>query len=400
MPSSFLSFIFLIATFLGFLIFVALFFKNARQKHSSRLLAIYILTFSLFAAHNLLVVTGLLTQFPYAFRCTKALHYLPSVLLYLYVRATVKKEQTLQKRDYLLFLPTVLHFIELLPFYFTDKVTKQQQVAMFFEDMNSGLKNNEGFLPGYIHPILVFTLATACIYYSYQLIARSKKGLIDSGRLDISVYKWLNLFLAFNLLLYCTLGFHIYTAQFLRNYNVFLTNLIETSCLLIATGITLFFHPTILYGLPLEADKQNEENTQKLQAENANEKPEAKQVTIPPEKKQQYLQTIELKMNDLKPFLQPGFSLKDLNDITNIPYTYLSIIINQEYNLNFNEFVNKYRINYVKAILDSPESNLFTLEAISKKAGFSSRATFSRAFLKFECCSPKDYLKKVQNISL
>jgi AraC-like DNA-binding protein len=394
MAFSFLSFIFLIATFLGFLIFVALFFKNVRQKHSSRLLAIYILTFSLFAAHNLLVVTGLLTQYPYAFRCTKALHYLPSVLLYLYTRATVKNEQHLQKKDYLLFLPSVLHFIELLPFYFTDRVTKQQQVATFFKDMNSGLKNNEGFLPGYIHPILVFTLATACIYYSYQLIARSKKGEINGKQLDPLVYKWLNLFLAFNLLLCCTLGFHICTVQFLKNYNVFLINLVETSCLLITTGITLFFHPTILYGIPLDTKQHGEQNKQIEGREYINEKTEVKPVVIPPEKKQQYLQTIELKMNELKPFLQPGFSLKDLNDITNIPYTYLSIIINQEYNLNFNEFVNKYRINYVKAILDSPESNVFTLEAISKKAGFSSRATFSRAFLKFECCSPKDYLKK------
>lgn len=394
---SFLSFIFLIATFLGFLIFIALFFRNHSQKHSSKLLAIYILTFSLFAAHNLLVVTGLLTQFPYAFRCTKALHYLPGVFIYLYVRATVKKETTLLKKDYLLFLPAILHFIELLPFYFTDKATKQQQVAMFFKDMNSGLKNDEGFLPGYIHPILVFTLSTVCIFYSYNLIARSKKSFTTDNRtIDISVYKWLNLFLAFNLLLVCTLGFHICTVQFLRNYNVFLTNLIETSCLLITTGITLFFHPNILYGIPADAEKEDR-NDVKEQNSDATDKIESKAFIITQEKKEQYLQTIEAKMKALKPFLQPGFSLKDLSDITNIPYTYLSIIINQEYNLNFNEFVNKYRIDYVKAILESPESHLFTLEAISKKAGFSSRATFSRAFLKFECCSPKDYLKKIQN---
>lgn len=397
MQSSFLSFIFLIATFLGFLIFTALFFKNTRQRHSSRLLAIYILTFSLFAAHNLLVVTGLLTEFPYAFRSTKALHYLPGVLLYLYVRAAVKNEQKLQKKDFLLFIPSVLHFIELLPFYFTDKTTKQQQVANFFLDMNSSLKNDEGFLPGYIHPILVFTLSTVCIFYSYQLIARSKKSYIsDNKTIDVSVYKWLNLFLAFNLLLVCTLGFHICTLQLLRNYNVFLINLIETSCLLITTGITLFFHPNILYGIPTVINNEQKVELKERKGENS-ENLDSKALTIPTEKKEQYLQIIGLKMNELQPFLQPGFSLRDLSDITNIPYTYLSIIINQEHNLNFNEFVNKYRIDYVKTILESQESHLFTLEAISQKAGFSSRATFSRAFLKFECCSPKDYLKKIQH---
>lgn len=394
MQSSFLSFIFLIATFLGFLIFFALFFKNAKQKHSSRLLALYILTFSLFAAHNLLVVTGLLTQFPYAFRCTKALHYLPGVLLYLYVRSTIKNEQSLHKKDYLLFIPTILHFIELLPFYFTDKVTKQQQVALFFKDMNSGLKNDEGILPAYIHPILMLSLACASVYYSYKLISRSKKERIKKEPIESSVYKWLNLFMAFNLLLICTLGFHIFTAQFLRNYNVFLTNLIETSCLLITTGITLFFHPNILYGFQIESKNQYQEVLENEKKDEMWDKIDAKSMVITAEKKQQYLHTIELKMNELQPFLQPGFSLKDLSDVTNIPYTYLSIIINQEYNLNFNEYVNKHRIDYVKAILESPDSHLYTLEAISKKAGFSSRATFSRAFLKFECCSPKDYLKR------
>ena len=396
MQFSFLSFIFLIATFLGFLIFVALFFKNVRQKHSSKLLAIYILTFSLFAAHNLLVVTGLLTEFPYAFRATKALHYLPAVLMYLYVRSTVKNEQALQKKDYLLFIPTCLHFIELLPFYLTDKATKQEQVALFFRDMNSGLKNNEGFLPSYFHPILVLILSAVCIFYSYQLVFSSKKGLVDNTIIDNSVYKWLNLFLAFNLLLVCTLGFHICTAQFLKNYNVFLINLIETSCLLITTGITLFFHPNILYGIPVSAIEKSEQEQNAVKQESI-DKLESKPLVIPSEKKEQYLQIIELKMNELKPFLQAGFSLKDLSDITNIPYTYISIILNQVYNLNFNEFVNKYRIDYVKEILNSQESHLYTLEAISKKAGFSSRATFSRAFLKFENCSPKDYLKKMQN---
>jgi AraC-like DNA-binding protein len=399
MQFSFLSFVFLIATFLGFLIFIALFFKNTTQKHSSRLLAIYILTFSLFAAHNLLVVTGLLNQFPYAFRATKFLHYLPGTLMYLYVRATVKQEQSLQKKDYLLFIPTLLHFFDLLPFYFTDRATKQQQVASFFKDMNSSLKNDEGFLPAYIHPILIFILSAVCIFYSYRLLYGAKKNHSNICAIDISVYKWLNLFLAFNLLLVSTLGFHIVTLQFLTNYNVFLTNLIETSCLLISTGITLFFHPNILYGLSISQTKQQRETIPlEEEQEAALETIDSKQLVIPKEKKEQYLKCIELKMNELQPFLQPGFGLKDLSDITSIPYTYLSTIINQEYQLNFNELVNKYRINYVKAILESPESNLYTLEAISKKAGFSSRATFSRAFLKFECCSPKDYLKKIATL--
>lgn len=396
MQFSFLSFLFLIATFIGFLIFIALFFVNISQRHSSRILAVYVLVFALFAAHNLLVVTNIMKDYPYTFRCTKALTYLPGILVYLYVRSIVNNEHQFKKWDFLFFVPAILHFIELLPFYFTSSIVKQMQVQAFFRDMNTGLKNNEGILPAYIHPILILIITFLALIYSYKLLRTAKKcWLLKKHTPQTTLYNWLNLLVSINALLLLTLAFHFFTIKKFSNYNIFLFNLIETSCLLIIIGISLFFKPAILYGI----NQPNLSHQYKAQKDEdlkiAIEKNDSKAPPlISDEKRLQYLTIIEDKMTQDKPFLQPGFTINDLGILTSIPYTYLSGIINQSYNLNFNEFVNRFRIDYVKALLSSPEANLFTLEAISQKAGFSSRATFSRAFLKFENCSPKEYIRK------
>ena len=93
-------------------------------------------------------------------------------------------------------------------------------------------------------------------------------------------------------------------------------------------------------------------------------------------------------------FLTHGCNLKDVANAINIPRHHLSIIINTEYRVNFNDFINRYRVDYLKEKMLTPESQQLTLDGLAKEAGFSSRATFFRAFTKFTGQTPSDYLKK------
>jgi len=54
----------------------------------------------------------------------------------------------------------------------------------------------------------------------------------------------------------------------------------------------------------------------------------------------------------------------------------LSDLFNHHYKLNFNTYINNLRIHYIKKRLGAGEWKQFTLEAIAKDAGFSSRNTF------------------------
>lgn len=72
----------------------------------------------------------------------------------------------------------------------------------------------------------------------------------------------------------------------------------------------------------------------------------------------------------------------------------LSKVVNQGFGLNFNDFVNDYRVKAVTELLKAGEQKNQTLLGIAFDCGFNSKATFNRAFKKQTGLSPKEWLEK------
>lgn len=71
----------------------------------------------------------------------------------------------------------------------------------------------------------------------------------------------------------------------------------------------------------------------------------------------------------------------------------LSACINQSSGVNFNQWVNDYRINYIKQRMTATTD----LREIYKEAGFNSQNAFYSSFKKRIGCTPKEYLKKINS---
>jgi len=71
----------------------------------------------------------------------------------------------------------------------------------------------------------------------------------------------------------------------------------------------------------------------------------------------------------------------------------LSKVVNQGFGLNFNDFVNEYRVQAVIALLKAGEQKNQTLLGIAFDCGFNSKATFNRAFKKQTGISPKEWME-------
>jgi AraC-like DNA-binding protein len=94
-----------------------------------------------------------------------------------------------------------------------------------------------------------------------------------------------------------------------------------------------------------------------------------------------------------KPYLKQNLSINEVSVEINIPLKLLSFIINQYFKLNFNDFVNKYRVEWIVNRIQNGDLDRFTLSSISQEAGFSNKTTFLSAFKKVHNCTPTQFVQ-------
>lgn len=79
-----------------------------------------------------------------------------------------------------------------------------------------------------------------------------------------------------------------------------------------------------------------------------------------------------------KPYLNPDLSIGDVSDMLYINKSYLSKMLNNSLNMNFNEFVNNYRVNEARRLF--MEDHTVTLNEMRAKSGFRHASSFNHAF--------------------
>ena len=96
-----------------------------------------------------------------------------------------------------------------------------------------------------------------------------------------------------------------------------------------------------------------------------------------------------------KPYLEKKLSLSKLSYLLEVSSHHLSQVINENKNLNFQDYINQYRIEEAKNMMTTKFVEEYKLEFLANEVGFNSSTSFYRAFKKFTSLSPAQYLKKV-----
>lgn len=95
-----------------------------------------------------------------------------------------------------------------------------------------------------------------------------------------------------------------------------------------------------------------------------------------------------------KLFLNPRLSVRDFTGVLSVHEKEISIAINSEAGMNFNDWVNKYRVDEVILRFEQGEGITHTVLGIAMDCGFNSKSTFNRAFKKKTGKTPLEYLKE------
>ena len=100
-------------------------------------------------------------------------------------------------------------------------------------------------------------------------------------------------------------------------------------------------------------------------------------------------------MESNEAYRNPNLTLAELADLSGTHPRAVSRIVNQEFGMNFNDFVNHHRVEAVKLAFARKEHERITLLAIALDCGFNSKTTFNRAFKKSTRLSPRAYLENI-----
>lgn len=95
-----------------------------------------------------------------------------------------------------------------------------------------------------------------------------------------------------------------------------------------------------------------------------------------------------------KPFLNEDLNLSLLSEQSEISQPHLSQVINQNFRMNFYDFVNRYRVEEAKTRLRSSDFDHLSVLGIAFDCGFKSKSSFNRYFKKYTGVSPSDFKKQ------
>ena len=104
---------------------------------------------------------------------------------------------------------------------------------------------------------------------------------------------------------------------------------------------------------------------------------------------------IESFEND-KVYLRDDLTIVKLAEMLNSNKSYLSRIINDNFNKNFSTFVNEYRIKEARKLLADPSNWNLKIETIGEKVGFKSKSSFNKAFKLYTGITPSYFLTSIQ----
>lgn len=108
---------------------------------------------------------------------------------------------------------------------------------------------------------------------------------------------------------------------------------------------------------------------------------------------EQYKTDLVRSMETDKLYLNNKLSIVDVSENLNIPRQYISEVLNEYMDTNFQDFVNEYRVEEFINRLKNDQNNHFTLLGIATDVGFNSKSSFNAIFKKHKGLTPTQFKK-------
>jgi AraC-like DNA-binding protein len=380
---SFLSIFFIIA---GATISFVLWNFPRVNNTSNRMLSVILMCLIWTIFIGFLAETELICYVPHLYRTAHITILIFIPLAYIYVRSKVTGKG-LAVSDLIHVLPLFLYLID---YFFFFSLSGTEKLELIQEDLHGYRKINdfdEGwFIPAGFHyfmrPLLFLFYWILQVRLLYLLHFR--KGFSHTRFSRISK-TWLYNFTGLQVCGFFPLLIRLETSE-----GQWIVATIALGFPILFTTLWLFLKPEILYGLDLQ--KNNGVDVPKDIISLQNGTPHLQSIYL-----QEFSDTLHKHMVESKKYLQHKYTINQLSADLRIPPHQISNFLNHHLNTSFNDFLNKYRIEYCMDRIRMGDAQRFTLEAMSFDCGFSNRNSFTAAFKRFTGVTPSDFMRHLKS---
>ncbi len=362
------SFMYLYVALIGFYIAFIVQFNPKVDRPAKALIGSFIFIHSFFILHICLNITNYQYKFPHSYLMSTCFSFLYGPLLYFYFKRITQKYR-FKKSDLLHLIPTVLFLIYIFPTY---ALSADEKLTLMLDRVRKGL--NPGDSPDVI--ILVILKLISLVIYGHfirKLYLASKNSKEQTNK-EHRIWQR-NIYFIHIAYVFCYAGYGILISNNIISGFLYHLQLVCMALMVMYIGYCANIQPSVFGG-------SFTFNKLFFKYEKSGLTPSL---------------SIELKDNLLylfdekKIYKENDINLEKLAERLNTTRHNASQVINEHFQMNFHELVNKYRISEAKQIFNKDSQRNLNIIDVAYEVGYNNKVTFNKAFKKDTQTTPSKY---------
>lgn len=359
-------------------LFIVVLLLTKKQKAlTDKILAVWLAIIAIHLLGFYYYQLGYWETYPHLIGVTAPFPLLHGPMLFLYTLYSLRNDRRLRKVDYLHFTPVVISYLYMVPFFFYYSAKEKRMID------NGEIEDYSVFAIILLVAILISGLSYSVL--AYRLTSKHQRKITKYFSYSEGInIKWLR---------YCILSIGLVflsatTIYLVRDaFGVQFSFNVEYVIYLIIIGFVFYVG---YYGIKHENIFINNPQTENSVYKESESTEKYKNSGLKKEMVSEMHDKLLKIMADEKPYLKPKLSLTELAQQLKISPNQLSQIINQKAQVNFHDFVNKYRVE--EFIQKANKNKKFSLLGLALDSGFNSKSSFNNIFKKQKGMSPSKYL--------
>ncbi len=374
---SVLSFFYFCAALIGLFLVLVINLSKSGSKKTKVFISIFISAHSFFILEFVLYMTKLGLNYPHSYRFSSSMALLFGPSLYFYIKH-VLQDYKFRTISLLHLLPTIILLLFLLPIYV---LSSEEKLRIMLEIVSA--EGNDFF----IFLVKSISLVLYAVLIGKMLFSKIKVLHLDSDKKPIK--KWaftlylIHILYVVTYLIYGVFAFLV-SENISSNLYYILIGIMSTMVLYI--GYMAFVQPSIFGNTGLTLASAFNQKYEKSGLTNA----------FSEELKEQLIKLL----TEEEIYKKSGISLALLSEKLNTTKHNTSQIINEHFEMNFFELINKFRIKEAIRILESDIHGNFNIIDVAYEVGFNNKVTFNKAFKKETSLTPTEYIQNRFNSNL